>query len=56
MNYTKYSYTRKADAKKKQKAIKKKYGYTPSIFKERNPKTGKTKYVVIKPVGLKAVQ
>jgi len=55
MKYTKYCFALKTDAKKKQKAIKKLYGYSPSILKERNQKTGKVKYIVIKPTGLKRI-
>lgn len=50
-----YKYTKKAQAKKKVSSMKKRYGYKPTIFKEKNPQTNKVKYIVVKPRGLKWV-
>lgn len=48
-----FKYKIKSQATKKQKSMKRLYGYTPSIFKVRNPKKRTIGYVVVKPIGLK---
>ena len=50
--YKEFTFRTLPAAKKKRKKMKKKYGYSPSIFKVTNPRTKKKKYVVVKPKGL----
>lgn len=47
-----YRYNSKKKAISMQRKIKRDYGYTPSIMKLINPRTGKSFYAVVKPRGL----
>ena len=44
-----------ANARKKAKKMKRAYGYTPTVFRITHPKTRKSKFVVVKPRGLKRI-
>jgi len=50
--YKMFRYTKLSSARKKARDMKKKYGYTPTVFEEKHKKTKKVKYVVIKPKSL----
>ena len=51
----KLTFLKLVNARKKAQQMKKAYGYTPEVFKFTHPKTGKLKYIVVKPKGLKRV-
>lgn len=44
------------NARANRKKFRKIFGYTPQIFRIKNPRTGKTKYVIVKPKGLKKIK
>jgi len=53
--YRELTFLKLANARKKAQQMKKAYGYTPEVFKVTHPKTGNSKYVVVKPKGIKRV-
>lgn len=53
IKYKEYNFNDLSRAMKKQKNMKKLYGYQPSIFKEM--KNNKTKYVIVKPSHLRRI-
>ena len=54
IKYKEYNFKDLPRAIKKQKTMKKLYGYQPSIFKAM--KNNKTKYVIVKPDNLKRLR
>ena len=54
--YKEFSFLKVSRAKKKAKVMKEKYGYKPEVFKVTHPVTKKSKYVVVKPKGLKKIK
>lgn len=53
--YKELTFLKLASARKTAEQMQKTYGYKPEIFKVTNPKTGNSKYVVIKPKRLKRI-
>lgn len=51
-----YKYKSKVQATKKQRSMKRLYGYTPTVFRVKTRKRKIAGYVVVKPTGLRKVR
>ena len=54
--YKTSTFRKLSSARRKQTSMKRRFGYTPNIFKETNPRTRRSRYIVVKPGGLKRVR